>query len=504
HAGGRNSDEPGDPDSAASGRVSDVDKTADRPPSSPAASIAPLPSLHSGGHSISGDIPDSSKRSSAPEATVSAAAPESLPERTRPAAEVLPSDEATIDAAGIRIYRSQHLTLLSDLPAEKVQHLPALADQLFETLQRELGELPPALDGSAFQVIGCLIDAPERFESAGLMPSEKFPIRHGRHLDYRFWMFNPAADYYRRHLLFHEFIHCFMTCEHGMLNIPPLWWTEGIAEYFATHSWSPDRPNEIEFGVLPPAFEGYDGWGRLSEIRRSFDDRPATEVVTNGMVPLEDVLRPASPLFDRDDQYARAWAACWLMLKLPQTQVAATELRHVRSTRDYRRWESRQSADFWNQLHRLWPLCLDEMTEGCSPVELVANANLPFRPLDAEPVHCEVAATNGWQPSGVIVTADQQVHVAATGEVTLNHTSRPWNATADGITVRYHRGLPIGTLTAMIVAGDGSFASRRVAVGSQRTFTSPQTGQLWLQVNDFADDRSNNSGHYTVEITPAP
>ncbi len=63
-----------------------------------------------------------------------------------------------------------------------------------------------------------------------------------------------------------------------MNDIPPLWYTEGIAEYFSTHQVvEVDLP--AQFGVMPSDVKLFPGWGRISEIRRSFVGRPSAEVV---------------------------------------------------------------------------------------------------------------------------------------------------------------------------------------------------------------------------------
>lgn len=158
-----------------------------------------------------------------------AATGDSRPGHTRLADDRPALNESQLAAEGIKVYRSRHLVLLTDCPAEQAESLPGLADALFAVLETRLGRLLPAPDGADFQVTGCLMDAEERFRRAGLLPEIEFSIRHGRHLNYRFWMRNQATDYYRRHLLLHEFTHCFMSCEYGMRDIPPLWYTEGIA-----------------------------------------------------------------------------------------------------------------------------------------------------------------------------------------------------------------------------------------------------------------------------------
>ncbi len=141
-------------------------------------------------------------------------APRSLPAQ-RLSDDRPPLNEPLLQANGIHVLRSRRLVLLTDLDPEAVQNLPPLADHLFEALEAALGKLPSAIDGSEFQVTGCIMAARERFEACQLLPTAELTIKHGRHFNYRFWMFSPESEYYRRHLMLHEFVHCFMTCVGG-------------------------------------------------------------------------------------------------------------------------------------------------------------------------------------------------------------------------------------------------------------------------------------------------
>ena len=120
-------------------------------------------------------------------------------------------DRAALIAQGFAIVESEHLLLVTDLPEDDVKSLPSLADALFAELEAKLGKRAPAEDGREFQVTGFLIQAAERFEQAGLLPPKEFVLRHGCNVGYRFWLNSQTEDYYRRHLLLHEFTHCFMT-----------------------------------------------------------------------------------------------------------------------------------------------------------------------------------------------------------------------------------------------------------------------------------------------------
>lgn len=414
-------------------------------------------------------------------------------------------DEARLHEAGIAVYRSQRLILLTDVSSEDVANLPLLADQLFMTLESRLGKLPRAADGSEFQVTGCLMDAPERFQSAGLMPELELVIRHGRHLDYRFWMFNPPADYYRRHLLLHEFVHCFMTCEFGMLDIPPLWYTEGIAEFFATHSLTDDSAESVRFGVLPDDPLRFQGWGRISEIRRSFLPDPSVEPADAGFTALQAVLYPPTNSFQQDAQYAHAWALYWLLQRHPYYQPFFEPMLQVRSRRQFAQIFESIPEPVWQRLAVDWLLILDSLTEGFDaersfPMHVdqtVAAMQSETAELDATML---VHAVAGWQDSGERLMAGQTVTISASGRFQMAVDPAPWISEPQGVTIEYHRGRPLGELTAILVAEDGTKATQRIPVGVKASLQIPFDSRIWLQLNDSAASRKDNAGYVSVKI----
>jgi hypothetical protein len=52
----------------------------------------------------------------------------------------------------------------------------------------------------------------------------------------------------------------------------------------------------------------------------------------------------------------------------------------------------------------------------------------------------------------------------------------------------------------MLVAPDGSICSGRIPVGRENSIIATVDSELWLQVNDSAASRSDNSGSASVEI----
>jgi hypothetical protein len=418
-------------------------------------------------------------------------------------------NEARLEQAGIRRYTSRRLILLSDLPEEQVAHLPALTDQLFDRLEMHFGTLPPSIDDSEFQVTGHLISDPQAFHAAGLMPSETFTFDHGRHWNYQFWMFDTADDYYQRHLLLHEFTHCFMTCECGMHRLPAGWYMEGMAEYFATHRFVKDDglDADVEFGVLPRSFEGFEGWGRISEIRRSFHQQNGTG--TPGLRPLtiptfNDVLPDIATNFTQYSQYATSWAVCWFLQSHPDYRELYRPLAKLRTGAEIATAIERLRRNAQPRINTDWLLFVESLREGYDversfPVH--STTIVTADDLKTGTATFKLQAALDWQDSGLRLEAGESVEVKCTGRFSVDDQPQLWISEPQGVSIEYVSGLPLGRVVATLVSNDGESMSSRISVGTGTTITTSQNVSVWLQLNDSSASRSNNAGTVDVEFS---
>lgn len=420
-------------------------------------------------------------------------------------------NEARLQQAGIGIYRGQRLVVLSDLPVQQVSGLPQLADRLFEALEAYYGPLPAAADGTPFQVTGYIIEDEEKFRQAALMPSAAFTFEHGKHLNYEFWIFNRREDYYRRHLALHEFTHCFMTCESGMHDIPPLWYIEGMAEYFATHRQAGDPAKDVwEFGLLPDRFEGFEGWGRISEFRRAFARSAVSSDASIGRVaiaPLLDVMPDSVPVFDSGFQYSSSWALCWLLNHHPEYRESMKSLAGLKHRDEFidQAWAFRKSVEPGLSID--WLLFAESLQEGFDINRAFPKHHetpISFSSLsDASPAEFQLLADRGWQDSGLRMKRGQTVLVSCSGKFSVHDQPKKWVSEPNGVSIEYVGGLPLGQVVAVLVNPDGTKVTRRISVGESAGITAPFEASLWLQVNDICNSRSGNSGEVDVTLVPA-
>ncbi|MEY3457481.1 MAG: hypothetical protein RL215_638 [Planctomycetota bacterium] len=410
-------------------------------------------------------------------------------------------DLGGLESAGLRVLRSRHLVLVTDAVLEDVQGLPELADGLFVALEERQRPLKAAEDGGDFQVTGFLMDVPERFEAVGLLPDGEFVIRHGRHLGYRFWMRNQPSAYYRRHLLLHEFVHCWMMCESGMRDIPPLWYTEGVAEYFATHTEDP-----AAFGVLPRELSGFEGWGRIGVLREQAYGRPGFPVesvaVEEGGQVLRSVMYPEDGRFTSDLKYAQAWALVWLLRTHPELKVRFEGVNGVLSGREFELALGKLDRGLFERLSVLWLLMLDSLEEGFDERRSFPDLDPEWRGVESVGggMDVEVVADRGWQASGIFAESAVRLRISAAGRCVMHDQPAAWVSEPQGITIDYHLGRPIGELTAIVIPREASEPVRRIGVGREGLVEMPANSELWLQVNDSEAARLGNSGAYEVRM----
>ena len=217
---------------------------------------------------------------------------------------------ASAKRAGLRVFAGTHLPLATDRAVRKgdgIEHLPQLFDQAFTEWCTHFN-LDPAKHAQ-WQAFGCLVVDRERFRTAGLLPAVVPDFANGFCDRNRFWMMDQSSPAYRRHLLLHEGVHAF-TLTLRSLDTPP-WYTEGIAEYLATHrivagrsdaAQSPSAANgAFESTPIPFVAADVEQLGRIETIRALH--------VANRAPALADIFNTPSADHHNLGAYAGSWAA---------------------------------------------------------------------------------------------------------------------------------------------------------------------------------------------------
>lgn len=404
-----------------------------------------------------------------------------------------------LELLGIQCYESPHLKLYTDIDPEQAKKLPAVLEQAYPALQKYFGPLPPNREGTEFQVTGYIMQDRERFEKADLIPGLLAQIINGRHQGAQFWMNAQTEEYYLKHLMLHEYTHCYSMIMEDISA--PVWYLEGIAESMATHHVGAD--GKIQFNVMPHNKNDFGGLGRISLIQDAVKSAPPKTMLEVMQLGPDDFV-------DANASYAWSWALSQFFDKHPHYQTEFRKLaRHMQGPGFTEKIKTMIGPDLI-AANDAWLLFIRNLQPGYDS----ERAMITFQPgkdlaTDAS-VTQEITSDRGWQSSGVHVTRGETYAVSASGMFTLAQKPKPWQSTADGITFQYFNGQPLGRLLMMIRPDPGNDPTRMQTLlrvypqGSQATWMAPATGTLYFRLNDAWDSLHNNEGAVQVTVTRQP
>jgi hypothetical protein len=409
---------------------------------------------------------------------------------------------ATARRAGLRVIESDHLVLATDRPVragDGVDDLPRIFDEAFACWCGHYG-IEPATVGD-WQAFGCLVVDRERFRAAGLLPATIPDFAHGFCDRNRFWLADQSNPDYRRHLLLHEGAHAF-TLTIRSLDTPE-WYTEGIAEFLATHRLDRDTAGVERFVHAPlPARAGdVEQLGRIEELR--------TSRAAGTPARLAAVLTAPPGNHHAIAAYASSWAAVVLFARHPAfaRQFAAAERGPLDADFNARLaalpgWDMARAA-------REFDAFVADVDYGYDLARMAVDWS-PGRPL-VVPTQVTVDAARGWQNTGLALERGGRCRIAANGRVRLGevrdpttNTVTPIESEAGGISLRWYRGRPVGTLlVAQWVEADGKPPGFVIlGAGATAEITAAATGPLYLKINEPPGDLADTTGTYTVDLAP--
>ncbi len=404
--------------------------------------------------------------------------------------------EATARRAGLRVVAGPRLLLVTDLPPrddDGVDALPELFDEAFTSWRDHY-----RLDASRTQgwrAVGCLMADRERFRAVGLLPADgSIPdFANGFCAGDRFWIDDQSNPAYRRHLLLHEGVHAFTLTLLGLAA--PAWYTEGIAELLAAHRLDDGR---FVATPIPESAGDVEQWGRIESLRR---------LRAAGSIPsLADVFAtPPSPRH-AIDTYAVSWAAVALLALHPDHAPRFAELeRGPLDDRLDARLAALPGPDA-ERTARDFDAFTDEVDHGFD----FARSRIDWSPGGplAGRLQTAISADRGWQPTGVALARGDGVEFASRGRCGVGRAGDvALESTADGISLEYYRGRPVGRLllgqwTVPPEGGRPRFVV--VAEGSRGRFTAPADGPLQAKINAPPGDLAGFSGSLELHLRPAP
>ncbi|ASV72943.1 hypothetical protein THTE_0341 [Thermogutta terrifontis] len=414
-----------------------------------------------------------------------------------------PIDDGRLLQAGLHKIASSRLTLYTDLPVTpEIDELGRVFDAAYPQWCAFFAIAP---DSRPWKMTGFLMRDPRPFRELGVLPSWLPPFTNGFSVGNVLWIYEQPSAYYRRHLLIHEGTHGFLRAHFGDW-IPP-WYNEGIAELLGTHFWD---GRTLQLGVVPKSRDEVPMWGRIRIVRDA--------VAQKRPLSLTDILN-FGPTAHRDlEPYGWCWAATALFAHDPRFQPAFKKLPPFIQRGNLQNFNEnflRLLGPTWKTAEYQWLIVLADLDYGYD-FERTAADFTPGSPVLTGGSAVRVEAGKGWQNAGLQLEVGKRYQLTATGRFIVAQDGGPWECEPQGVTIRYVRGHPLGTLLAAVVpVGDspprpgaelntrGSFF-QPIAVGRGYVLTAERTGTLFLRINDSAAELSDNSGDILVKVLPLP
>jgi len=403
-------------------------------------------------------------------------------------------DPEALAAQEIREIAGRRITLYTDLPASpEIDRLPAIFDLAFPQYCSYFGVEEAKL--ADWHVRGFLMREKVRFVEAKLLPRELPPFPNGYARNYELWLYHQPSDYYTRHLLLHEGVHCFMNTVFG--GCGPPWYMEGTAELLATHRL---EDNRLTLAVMPENREDYEYWGRIRIVKDAVAGRRAKH--------LQEVVDLPFSAFLDTSAYGWSWAAAALIDGTPDCRQAFRGMTQHVLRPDFNQRFYRQLGPRWGQLCEQWQLFITGIEYGYD-LERNAVDFTPGGPLPSVGATVNVAADRGWQNTGYRLEAGRRYVLRASGRYQLGQEPVIWWCEPGGVSIRYYQGMPLGLLLAAVrpdkpTPKQPSALLRPYLVGLGATLLPTQSGTLYLKINDSAAELSDNQGQVVVQIQAGP
>lgn len=422
-------------------------------------------------------------------------------------------DLTKAQARGIRVLEGKHLQLLTDVPASPaIDELPVLFDAAVPQWAAFFDI--PLEQTQGWHVRGFLMQDRAVFAASGVLPADLPEFQNGYAYESEFFLFNQSGDYYRRHLFLHEGTHLFQ------FNLAKIqsdqWYTEGMAEFLGLHEW---KDGKLRLGLMPAAATEVPKWGRIEFLQQA--------IRRGESLNLPQLQNLQGPSFANTASYGWAWAGIAVLEHHPQYRDRARKFRTEAREANFREvWDklfAKDQADLRDDIAIFAHGAEYGYDWERNRVEF--RAGKPF-PADRREGRCAVDSARGWQSSGIQLAAGQLYEIRASGKVLLQQKPEPWPAEANGITLAYHAGQPLGVLLGAIredvaessvttvtnrpsesnpplVESEARFMSPLV-IGAGCRFRAPRSGTLYLRLNDSPARLQDNQGALQVLIIKTP
>lgn len=409
-------------------------------------------------------------------------------------------DGQKLSAAGLRLLKGTHVTIVTDLPdSDSIARLPDAVDEAYPQLCTFFGVKPDA----SWRLTVFLMKNNLPFMQADCIPEVLPPFQNGFSFNYDCWAYEQPSEYYREHLILHEMVHSFSTTTLG--NAGPSWFAEGLAELLGMHDMS---ASPILLGWMPANKASVPYCGRIREIH---------DAIARGEArTFEQALHPSQADYGTNAMYYWSWAFAWFLENNPDTHAAFRDmiplLEKEMTPEAFTETFVKSLGEKRPEIEKQWLMFIASLEYGFSLPPALFDA-APGTPLKEKTVQ-KIRADRGWQNTGIHVQKGERIRIRAKGRFELfQPDGEMFPCEPNGITIRYVSGAPLGALQAVILTDaeeltpeimndrrEGTFYTP-LTVGASRTFTVPFDGTLLLRANDLTTNLEKNKGEFLVEIS---
>ena len=397
------------------------------------------------------------------------------------------------NADGFNRVEGKHITIITDLPIDDdLRQMPEVFDQAMPVWCEQFVVDPNSVAGWK-TTLYLMLDR-KRFKAAGMIPDKIPNFEFGWQYGNDLWVMETQSPYYRRHLMLHEGTHWFMYRKYGVYDTP--WICEGMSELMGTHRWIDGK---LTMEVIPKDRLDVPFWGRIKIVR---------EQCTGGLAPsMEEILRYGDTAHRNVDAYAWSWTLTVFLKNHPDTAKVFDLLltQPAMNSREVDKWLRSRLSSKLPRVRAAWRAFVTELDYGYSPEPGLLQLSDKTEKL-AKSTEFKIDCAKGWQATGISVKKDSTVNLKANGSCEIAQKPKPWICTADGVTLEYHRGQPLGKLMMVVLAPQPNESATEfiefIPVGSQLQWQAKQDGELFFKVNESSGSLSDNTGELTIQISP--
>lgn len=406
-------------------------------------------------------------------------------------------DRNAAEAVGLHVLEEGRLILVTDMePDETIEELPRLVTEAYEPMCRYLNLIPQ----KNWRLVAFLMKENTPFVETGYLPEFLPAFRTGFSFNDTCWLYEQPSLYYRQHLLLHEMVHCLVLTHLSFVG--PVWYAEGLAEYLATHD---DSTQPVRLGWMPPNREATPYYGRIREIRDAV-------AAGNGRT-FDEAFSFRHDDYATNEVYYWSWGLFWFLENHPDTR----DLLHEITPQLQNSPTGQPLTDHLFQklekklpkIRQQWEMFLATLDYGYVLSPMLWE-EVPAESLQKEPLSRTVQANRGWQPMGIRVQKGDILTFLTQGRFLIHvPDEEPYPCEANGVTIEYFRGFPLGQLQAAILPEESSAQLDVVSAGTffhphplgrSGQWQAPRDGLLFLRFNIPPERLEKSEGEVRVRV----